>query len=509
MENNKADGFQEIEEQSRELAQRALWVIEALPRPRNKDVETEGTLRRACQYVESLVTELRDIVRRVRGLEASLVTARATTAERDEAVASAAAAVADADMRVAAAEKLAAGADESIERYAELRSGLEADRARVQASMEQLASMLEAARKDSDVLAQKKSDMDKETRSLLEAKRAAEAVQWRKAEAEKDVRQLEKAKSGMHQGLLDEWDRLNDKRRILERDVGNYNEAAAEYSRLKTDTAKALLDEKARVGRRDETVARLQNDVRILKSENLEESSKVKERDRVIAEMKLNHERALAAELQARLAQAGAEVDATQKRAASEYQGLVQKLDEMRVSQYQTLGTFQEDTKGLKEAMVSATQAMAERTAASNSLQTDLSPNVRAVKTTVEQIDILSRQLHTMDEAYAARQRDEAARARKHMVELIHEIDSQTRQQHENELEEMRQRHEAQVAELLTAQAEELARVRRQHGKDLDSARREATESRLMADELWQQLERARVQPVSPDRREAQEAQGR
>lgn len=504
MENKKTDGLHELEEQCRELAQRASWVIEALPRPLKGGIEAEEMLRKACQYVESLLTELRDIVHSVKALEVSLLTERATAAEKDEAAASAFAKVEDADKKIAAASKMESDAEASIHKYAELKSGLEAERAEVQSSMKQLASMLDAARRDTDALAKKNSDLDKSIEEARETKEAAASVEKRRAEAEKDVVRLQKTKDG----LIGEWDRLVAERQRLESDAENYNKKVKEYSKFKADVARELGEERARVGRRDETITRLHESVKqerlslsVLESKYHEEAGKVKEKERVIAEMRLNQERAFAAELQARLSQASAGMDAAQERAASEYEGLLQKLNEMKISQEGTLGTLQEDTKYLKEAMALATQTMAEGTAASKTLKTYLSPNVKAVKGTVEQIGVMRTQLQVMEEAYAARQRDEAARARKHMVELIHEIDSQTRHQHQQELADLRRDHEAQLNDLCRTKDLELAGVRQQLEEDLDSTRREARESQLMADELRQQSEGAGPPPASPERR--------
>lgn len=504
MENKQADGLYQIEEQCRELAQRASWVIEALPRPQKGGIEAEEALRKACQYVESLLAELRDIVHSVKALEASLLTERATAAERDEAAGGAAAKADDADKRIAAAERMESDAEASIQKYAELKSALEAERAEVQASMKQLASMLEAARKDTNALAQKRSDLDKSIVEERETKEAAALVEKRRAEAEKDVVRLQETK----EGLISEWDCLAAERQSLKSTVADYNDAVKGFNKLKADVTRELGEERARIGRRDETIARLHENVTqgrlslsVLESKYHAEAGKVKDRDLTIAEMRLGQEETLAIELQARMSQVSAGMGTAQEKAASEYEGLVQKLNEMKVSQEGTLGTLQEDTKYLKEAMVLATQTMAEGTAASNTLKTYLSPNVKAVKGTVEQIGVMRTQLQVMEEACAARQRDEAARARRHMVKLIHEIDSQTRRQHLQELQDIRREHEAQLTELCRNKDLELAGVRQQHEKDIGDAEKRARESQLVADELRQHMDRDRVAPVSPDRR--------
>lgn len=511
-ENEHADGFRQVEEQCRVLAERASWIVEALPRPRPGAVGTENKLRQACQYVDGILTELRDVVHRVRGLDADLVAVRATAAERDAAAASAAGKVEEAEKRIAAAEA-------SVEKHAQLTSVLKAERAEVQTSKRELATMLEAARKETDALARKRSELDKSLTAAREMEKAAETVEKQKAQAEKDVTllredvaRLEKVKENMQNGLIDDWQRLEAERRTLEKDVANYNKAASEYSRLKAEATKDLQDEKARVGRRDERIARLQMDVQTCQSSMLELKSKydeevknVRERDLVIAEMKLNQERTVA---QATLSQASVEVDNVHRQVSSEYRGLVQKfdelkisqdqlnrshgqkldemklsqdqkLDEMTVSQNQTLKTLQADMKNIedvKAAMVSTTKNMAEGIAASNNLKTDLSPNVRAFKQTVEQIEVMRRQMQKMEEAHSARQRDEAARARKHMVELIHEIDLQTREQHQQELADLCRRHEAQLRELRKTTGEELTGVRQRHVEQLTELQKKREE---------------------------------
>ncbi|ROV89452.1 hypothetical protein VMCG_10233 [Cytospora schulzeri] len=477
------------------LAERVNWIVQLLPH----DIGTEDdlrkvSLRKVLHLVEASVKELRDAVSRVQGMEAVLSEEQADIAKRNDAEDSATA-------KLAEAERQFALASDKMREYETLKIKLEDSQSQVKINMDAWISKLEALKQQESEIAQKEASASAAAIRLDARETAVRMAEEKSKSLKTEVEELGKRKATLQKeggDIVDDlskfrqtWRRLQKQDKTLEEKIKTYNERTSALDEWQRKQEQELDDEKARVGRRNDTIRRLEATVQATGIElraHEEASTSLRTEyeaavealdDKTIVvgdlELQVETESKRADELQRQLNEANGKIKALERALDEKEEGkyeemlqrvdslkdsnsntvkdLLRKIDGLKISNMETvdgLVTSNRDTvkcsvdamEQLKQAMVVATGALNNGTEAIGRFRGQWSPKVRQVESSAKQLGATTKDLQLLEQKWSAKLRDQKSLAEGRKADLIHAFSQELKEEHTAKLASLSKSHE-------------------------------------------------------------------